>query len=100
MKFVLYAVVVLAGLLVAVVLVAAAALFLTIRDEIRRRRETDLPPRIAVLRQDFFREDIDMLRGVKLWFLWYVELMGSGLAIMHQELMGSGLAIMHHGYGA
>ena len=26
-----------------------------------------------MLRQDFFREVIGMLRGVKLWFLWYED---------------------------
>jgi hypothetical protein len=51
-------------------LIAAAA---TIRDEWRRRREKDLPPRVAQLRLDFFREDIERLRGVKLWVLWYED---------------------------
>ena len=74
MRYLLYAVAVLAGLLVAVVMViAAAGIFLGVRDEFRRRREKDLPPRIAELRQDFFREDIDRLRGLKLWFLWYED---------------------------
>lgn len=74
MKFVLYAAVVLAGLFVAALLIFTfAAAFLTVRDEIRRRREKDLPPRVAELRGDFFREDIDRLRGVTLWFLWYED---------------------------
>ena len=74
MRYVVYAVGILLGLLVAVLLVvAAAAAFLSVRDEFRRRREKDLPPRIAELRQDFFREDIDRLRGVQVWFLWYED---------------------------
>lgn len=74
MRYVVYAMAILLGLFVTVVLVvAAAAVFLTIRDEFRRRREKDLPPRIAELRGDFFREDIDLLRGVKLWFIWYED---------------------------
>lgn len=74
MTYLLYAAAVLAGLFVAALLaVGVAAAFVTLRDEWRRRREKDLPERIAGLRQDFFREDIDRLTGVKLWFLWYED---------------------------
>jgi hypothetical protein len=59
--------------LAAAAVVVVAALYLVVRDEIRRRRETDLPPRIAELRKIFFREDIDRLRDVKLWFIWYED---------------------------
>ena len=74
MKVALAAAAVLAGLfVVALLAVGAAALFATLRDEFRRRRETDLPPRVAELRREFFREDIDRMAGVKLWFLWYED---------------------------
>ena len=74
MRYLLYAVGILLGLIAVTMLgVAAAALVVTVRDEFRRRHEKDLPPRIAALRQDFFREDIERLRGVKLWFLWYED---------------------------
>jgi hypothetical protein len=73
-SYLLYA---LAGILgfflAATAVVVVAALYLVVRDEIRRRRETDLPPRIAELRKIFFREDIDRLRDVKLWFIWYED---------------------------
>ena len=58
---------------VVLLMIGAAALFMTARDEFRRRRETDLPPAIAELRQDLSREDIDRLHDVKLWFLWYED---------------------------
>ena len=70
MRYLLYGMAVLLGLFVAaLLLIGAAALFMTVRDEFRRRRETDLPPDVAELRRDLFREDIDRLRDVKLWIL-------------------------------
>lgn len=74
MKYALYLAVILVGLAIAAILVVSVfAAALTIRDEWRRRRDKDLPPRIAELRKDLFREDIDRLRGVKLWVLWYED---------------------------